>query len=60
MDGAHKKTALRMIPCGPNVTTAENGGGVAAATVNRVIQTSYNPPLIAVRVKTNSSAYRLI
>jgi flavin reductase (DIM6/NTAB) family NADH-FMN oxidoreductase RutF len=59
MDDAHKKTALRMIPYGLCVMTAENGGEVAAVTVNWVTQTSFNPPLVAVRVKTDSGAYGL-
>ena len=59
MDDAHKKTALRMIPYGLYVMTAENGGEVAAATVNWVTQTSFSPPLVAVGVNTDSGAYGL-
>jgi flavin reductase (DIM6/NTAB) family NADH-FMN oxidoreductase RutF len=59
MDDDSKKTALRMIPYGLYVMTAENDGEVAAATVNWVTQTSFSPPLVAVGVKTDSGAYGL-
>ena len=46
MDPAAKKTALRMIPYGLYVLTAENADGqTAAATVNWVTQASFEPPL---------------
>ncbi|MSP41905.1 MAG: flavin reductase [Alphaproteobacteria bacterium] len=60
MDDAAKKTALRMIPYGIYVLTARSGGDIAAATVNWVTQTSFDPPLVAVAIKTDSGAYALI
>ncbi len=57
MDDDAKKTALRMIPYGIYVMTAERGGEIAAATVNWVTQTAFAPPLVAVGVKTDSGAY---
>jgi flavin reductase (DIM6/NTAB) family NADH-FMN oxidoreductase RutF len=60
MDADAKKTALRMIPYGLYVLTAENEGQVAAATVNWVTQTSFAPPLVAVALKTDSGAYKLV
>jgi flavin reductase (DIM6/NTAB) family NADH-FMN oxidoreductase RutF len=46
MDADAKKTALRMIPYGIYVLTVSDGGdGMAAATVNWVTQTSFDPPL---------------
>jgi len=61
MDADAKKLALRMIPYGLYVLTVEDGdGNVAAATVNWVTQTSFDPPLVAVAVKTDSGAYGLI
>ena len=57
MDDAAKKTALRMIPYGIYVMTAQNGDTVAAATVNWVTQTSFAPPLVVVGVKSDSGAY---
>ena len=56
-----KKTALRMIPYGIYVLTADDGqGNVAAATVNWVTQTAFNPPLVVAGVKTGSGAYQII
>jgi flavin reductase (DIM6/NTAB) family NADH-FMN oxidoreductase RutF len=60
MDDDAKKTALRMIPYGIYVLTAETGDAVAAATVNWVTQTAFAPPLVAVGVKTNSGAYAIV
>jgi flavin reductase (DIM6/NTAB) family NADH-FMN oxidoreductase RutF len=60
MDEDAKKTALRMIPYGIYVLTAEKGDAVGAATVNWVTQTAFAPPLIAVGVKTDSATYATI
>jgi flavin reductase (DIM6/NTAB) family NADH-FMN oxidoreductase RutF len=61
MDLDAKKTALRMIPYGLYVLTAEGPDGrVAAATVNWVTQASFQPPLVAVGVKADSGAHALI
>ncbi len=60
MDDGAKKTALRMIPYGIYILTAEADGAVAAATVNWVTQTSFNPPLVAVGVKSDSGAYEIL
>ena len=61
MDPATKKTALRMIPYGLYVLTAEGKNGqVAAATVNWVTQASFEPPLVVVGVKADSTAHGVI
>jgi flavin reductase (DIM6/NTAB) family NADH-FMN oxidoreductase RutF len=61
MDANAKKTALRMIPYGLYVLTAESKDGrVAAATVNWVTQASFQPPLVAVAVKADSSAHDIV
>jgi flavin reductase (DIM6/NTAB) family NADH-FMN oxidoreductase RutF len=61
MDQDAKKTALRMIPYGMYVLTADDGkGDVAAATVNWVTQTAFAPPLVVVGVKTDSRTYQLV
>jgi flavin reductase (DIM6/NTAB) family NADH-FMN oxidoreductase RutF len=60
MDPNAKKTALRMIPYGLYVLTAAQDDRVAAATVNWVTQASFDPPLVAVGVKTDSHAHPLI
>lgn len=56
-----KKTALRMIPYGLFVLTAEGkDGSVAAATINWATQASFTPPLVALGVKTDSGAHTII
>jgi len=61
MNADAKKTALRMIPYGIYILTADDGkGGVAAATVNWVTQSAFNPPLVVVGVKTDSGAYKIV
>lgn len=61
MDANAKKTALRMIPYGLYVLTAQGKDGrVAAATVNWVTQTAFEPPLVVVGVKQDSGAHSLI
>ena len=61
MDPAAKKTALRMIPYGLYVLTAQaKDGRVAAATVNWVTQVAFEPPLVVVGVKADSGAHEVI
>ena len=61
MDADAKKTALRMIPYGLYVLTAESKDGkVAASTVNWVTQTAFQPPLVVVGVKADSGAHAII
>ena len=60
MDQDTKKTALRMIPYGLYVLTAESPAGTAAATVNWVTQASFAPPLVAVGVKADSHVHGII
>ena len=61
MDPTTKKAVLRMIPYGLYVLTGETPDGeIAAATVNWVTQVSFQPPLIVVGVKADSSAHGVI
>jgi flavin reductase (DIM6/NTAB) family NADH-FMN oxidoreductase RutF len=61
MDPNAKKTALRMIPYGLYVLTAQGKDGeVAASTINWVTQASFEPPLVAVGVKKDSGAHAII
>jgi flavin reductase (DIM6/NTAB) family NADH-FMN oxidoreductase RutF len=61
MNADAKKTALRMIPYGIYVLTAEDGkGNIGAATVNWVTQTAFTPPLVVVGVKTDSGTYAVV
>ena len=59
MDADIKKKALRMIPYGIYVLTAEADGDVGAATVNWVTQTAFDPPLVVVGMKADSGAYAI-
>jgi flavin reductase (DIM6/NTAB) family NADH-FMN oxidoreductase RutF len=59
MNADAKKIALRMIPYGIYVLTADDGkGNVAAATVNWVTQSAFAPPLVVVGMKADSGAYK--
>jgi flavin reductase (DIM6/NTAB) family NADH-FMN oxidoreductase RutF len=61
MNADAKKTALRMIPYGIYVLTADDGkGNIAAATVNWVTQSAFTPPLVVVGVKVDSGAYHVV
>ncbi|MFQ5741552.1 MAG: flavin reductase family protein [Acidobacteriota bacterium] len=61
MDPENKKIALRMIPYGLYVLTAQSGEDrVAASTVNWVTQASFTPALVAVGVKKDSGAHAVI
>ena len=60
MDAEAKKTALRMIPYGIYVLTTNGEEGPTAATVNWGTQTSFEPPLVVVGVKTDSHTYEAI
>ena len=61
MDAEAKKTALRMIPYGIYVLTANDAkGNIGAATVNWVTQASFTPPLIVVAVKADSGAHTVV
>ncbi|MFQ5596481.1 MAG: flavin reductase family protein [Nitrospiria bacterium] len=61
MDQEAKKTVLRMIPYGLYVLTGAQGEDrVAAATINWVTQSAFEPPLIVAGVKADSGAHGVI
>lgn len=61
MDATQKTTALRMIPYGLYILTAETKEGkVVASTVNWVTQASFEPPLVVVGVKADSLTHSVI
>ena len=61
MNENQKKTALRMIPYGLYILTAESKSGkIGAATVNWVTQVSFAPPLVVVGVKADSFVHSAI
>ena len=60
MDDNAKKTALRMIPYGLYVMTAEDKDSrISAGTVNWATQASFKPPLVAVGVKADSQLHEI-
>lgn len=60
MDEKAKKKALLMIPYGLFVLGANHGGKQTVATVNWVTQASFQPPLVVVGVKNDSTVHDLI
>lgn len=61
MDAEAKKTVLRMIPYGLYILTSKNEAGeIGAATVSWVTQASFQPPLVAIGVKADSSSHGII
>ena len=60
MDEKAKKQSLLMIPYGLFVLGAAHGGTATAATVNWVTQASFNPPLVVVGVKKDSSSHAMV
>jgi flavin reductase (DIM6/NTAB) family NADH-FMN oxidoreductase RutF len=55
VDEAAKKAALRMIPYGLFVVTTNHDGAIGAATINWITQASFQPPLVALGIKGDSS-----
>jgi flavin reductase (DIM6/NTAB) family NADH-FMN oxidoreductase RutF len=60
MDPQEKKLALRAINYGLYVLTSIEGDELAAAGVNWVTQSSFDPPLVAVGVKSDNDSHALI
>lgn len=60
MDENAKKKGLRMIPYGLQVLGAKHGGKSTVATVNWTTQASFQPPLVVVGIKTDSTAHELV
>lgn len=60
MDPQAKKVALRAINYGLYVLTAMEGDQVGAAGVNWLTQVSFEPPLIAAAIRTDSDSHGLI
>lgn len=61
MDLDAKKTALRMIPYGLFVITAQSDEGqIASGSVNWVTQSSFDPPQVVVCVRQDSKLHAVI
>ncbi len=58
MEEQAKKTALRMIPYGLYVLGSNDGGEVSAAAINWVTQASFQPPLLAMGIKADSTTFK--
>ncbi|MCH7760192.1 flavin reductase family protein [candidate division TA06 bacterium] len=60
MDPEAKKKALRMISYGLYVLTTKYEDEITAGTVNWLSQASFEPPIVMVGIKKDSSLHRLI
>ena len=60
LDPQAKKVALRAINYGLYVVTAKADGELAAAGVNWLTQTSFDPPLVVAALKTDNDSHRLV
>ncbi|MBF6569010.1 MAG: flavin reductase [Candidatus Binataceae bacterium] len=60
MDEKAKKQALLMIPYGLYVLGAKHGDKQTVATVNWATQTAFNPPLVVVGIKKDSTSHDLV
>lgn len=60
MDAQLKKLALRSITYGLYVLTARDGDRIGAAGINWLTQSSFDPPLVVVAVKTGTDSHPLI
>jgi flavin reductase (DIM6/NTAB) family NADH-FMN oxidoreductase RutF len=60
VDQAAKKRALRLIPYGVFAAGTGVGSSVDAWTVSWLTQTSFDPPLVALAVRVDSTAYSLL
>src|SRR5260370_2512111 len=60
MDENAKKKGLRMIPYGLQILGAKNDDKQTVATINWTTQASFQPPLVVVGIKTDSTAHDLV
>ncbi len=58
MDEQAKKTALRMIPYGLYVLGTRSDDAIGAAAINWLTQASFEPPLVAMGVKTDGDTLK--
>jgi len=60
MDNAIKKTVLRLFTYGLYAVTARHGDDVSAMTVNWIVQSSFEPPMLALAVEADSHSRQVI
>jgi flavin reductase (DIM6/NTAB) family NADH-FMN oxidoreductase RutF len=60
LDPAIRKKVLRMIPYGLHVITARHENHVAAATIDWVTQSSFEPPMVVCCLRRDSQIYEVV
>ena len=60
MDNALKKTVLRLFTYGLYAITAKHGDEVSAMTANWIVQSSFEPPMLALAVEADSHSRQVI
>ncbi len=60
MDTALKKTVLRLFTYGLYAVTAKHGAEVSAMTANWIVQSSFDPPMVALAVEADSHSRKVI
>ena len=60
MDNALKKTVLRMFTYGLHAASAKHGADISLMTVNWLTQCSFEPPLLALAVESDSHSRQVI
>lgn len=60
MDTALKKTVLRLFTYGLYAVTARHGDEVGLMTANWIVQSSFDPPMLALAAEADSRTRRLI
>src|SRR5437667_8301474 len=60
MNDAAKTTVLQLFPYGLYAVTVKHGGEEHGMTANWVVQTSFEPPMVAVAVENTSRTIELI
>jgi flavin reductase (DIM6/NTAB) family NADH-FMN oxidoreductase RutF len=60
MDQATKKTVLRMFTYGLYAVTAQHGDEMSAMTVNWIVQSSFEPPMLTLAVEADSHSRQVI
>src|SRR6201993_2259687 len=60
MDENAKKKGLRMIPYGLQVLGARDGDKQTVASINWTTQASFQPPLVVIGIKADSTAHDLV
>ncbi len=60
MDLTHRKTILRKISTGLYIVTGNTKSGPVAAAISFLTQTSMDPPLVTMAIRSDSSLYQAV